>query len=106
MHILSEVQDYLKEVLSASRVKECYDLISYPELRINTDDKLLVACQEDHELAAVTTAIYQILVDNNLTTDQDAIESSVSEICTYFTSQDVHDKHRIPFYILVLDELI
>lgn len=106
MHTLSEVQDYLKEVLSASRIKECYDLISYPELRINTADKQWVACQQDHEIATVATAIHQILVDNNLTTDRDAIESNVSEICTFFTSQDVNDKHRIPFYILVLDKLI
>ena len=38
MYKLTEVQEYLKNILSAQRVEQCYKLISNPKERVNTED--------------------------------------------------------------------
>ena len=102
MHTLEKVQEYLKNLtISNARIKECYDLISNPEDRVNTADKKWVACEQDHEVSTVVDAIDEILDEKYSTSD---ISDAVSKTCTQF--KEVTHKHRIPFYVLVIDKLI
>lgn len=102
MHTLEEVQDYLKNLaISNDRIKECYDLISNPASRVNTEDEKWVACEQDHEKSTVVDATDEILDEKYSTSD---ILEAVTQTCEQFAK--VTHKHRIPFYVLVIDKLI
>lgn len=104
MYTLREVQDYLNELqsgLSNERIKQCYDLIDSPKTRVNTEDKQWVACEQDHEFSTVVNAIDEILNEKYSTTD---IMQAVTETCQHFSK--ISHKHRIPFYVIVIDKLI
>jgi len=102
MHTLKEVQEYLSNLsISKDRIKDCYDLIDYPISRVNTEDKKWVACQQGHEKSTVVDAIDEILDEKYLTSD---IQDAVTTTCKQF--EKVTHKHRIPFYVLVIDKLI
>ncbi len=102
MHTLEEVQDYLSNLsISNARIKECYDLISNPASRVNTEDEKWVACEQEHEKATVVEAIDEILDEKYSTSN---ILEAVTSTCSQFAK--VSHKHRIPFYVLVIDKLI
>ncbi len=108
MYKLTEVQEYLKNILSAQRVEQCYKLISNPKERVNTEDKKWVACEQEHELKTVVNAINKILEDDGhgLSNDQDVLLNIIEEICELFQKNGITNKPRIPFYVLVLDRVI
>ena len=102
MHTLEEVQEYLNKLsISNDRIKKCYDLISNPVLRVNTEDEKWVACEQDHEKNTVVDAIDKILDEKYEASD---ILDAVTSTCNQFAK--ITHKHRIPFYVLVLDKLI
>ena len=102
MHTLEDVQEYLKNLtISDTRIKKCYDLISNPASRVNTEDKKWVACHQDHEVSTVVDAIDKILDEKYATSD---MTDAVVKTCEQFNK--VTNKPRIPFYVLVIDKLI
>lgn len=102
MYKLEEVQEYLKELsITNVRIKECYNLISNPANKVNTEDKKWVACEQEHEKITVVDAIDDILDKKYATSN---ILDAVTSTCAQFAK--VSHKHRIPFYVLVIDKLI
>ena len=102
MYTLDEVQEYLSDLaITNDRIKECYDLIDDPKSRVNTEDKKWVACEQEHEKATVVDAIDEILDERYATS---VILEAVIATCKQF--ENVSHKHRIPFYVLVIDKLI
>ncbi len=91
MYKLTEVQEYLKNILSAQRVEQCYKLISNPKERVNTEDKKWVACEQEHELKTVVNAINKILEDDghDLSNDQDVLLNIIEEICELFQKNGI-----------------
>ncbi|MDX4026771.1 hypothetical protein NG782_10325 [Aliarcobacter cryaerophilus] len=108
MYKLTEVQEYLKNILSAQRVEQCYKLISNPKERVNTEDEQWVACEQEHELKTVLNAINEILEEDghDLLNHQDVLFNIIEEICELFQKNEITHKPRIPFYVLVLDRVI
>ena len=104
MYRFDEVQKYLANLMTGSRVKKCYDLISKPKLRVNTEDKKWVNCLKDHELESITNDIMVIL--NFESEKQLIVEKKVKEVCKIFSNRNAVNKHRIPFYVLVINQLI
>lgn len=102
MYELTKVQAYLKDLsITNERIKECYNLIDDPKSRVNTNDRKWVACEQDHEVRTVVAAMDEILNEKYTTS---AITTAVERTCNQF--KDVTHKHRIPFYVLVIDKLI
>lgn len=108
MYKLIEVQEYLKDILSAQRVEQCYKLISNPKERVSTEDEQWVACEQEHELKTVLNAINEILEDNalDLSNHQDILLDIIEDICEFFQKNRITHKPRIPFYVLVLNRVI
>ncbi len=114
MYEFSEVRKYLLwhfgAEISDNRIKQCYDLISNPAMRVNSDDKKWVAyTSQASENVTVVEAIRIILIDNLPSTQlplQFEIESAVNTVGELFEEQSIRNKPRIPFYVLVLNKLI
>lgn len=109
MYKLEEVQKYLAEVLSADRVKYLHEMISNPHLRVNSEDKKWVAyTTQASENQTVINAIKEILADHKIlwqTIKNDAIEA-IDKTGQMFENSNIKMKPRIPFYVLVLDQII
>lgn len=102
---LKEIQKYLINVIESNRVEKLYNLIQNIPGRVNTQDKRWVACiSQEQENTTVINAINEILKLNNLATiDKTLLHNSINDVCTFFQQNNIVDKPRIPFYILVLD---
>lgn len=100
MYKLEEVQKYLEELLTKERVKQCYSQITNPQQRVNSDDKKWVACSTEHEVESV----YVGLVDIAGSSTKEKVIDAIKKTCKQFDK--VTHKHRIPFYVLVLDKLL
>jgi predicted transcriptional regulator len=109
MYKLEEVQKYLAEILDANRIKYLHEMISNPHLRVNSEDKKWVAyTTQASENQTVINAIKEILADHKIlwqTIKDDAIEA-IDKTGQMFESSNIKMKHRIPFYVLVLDQII
>ncbi|MDY0050906.1 MAG: hypothetical protein RBR65_00070 [Aliarcobacter sp.] len=107
MYELDKVKTYLRNVLSAQRVEQCYNLISNPFNRVNDKDKQWVAyvTQASEDITAVN-AIEEILNENGYKRTREIIIETINEVGDFFVSCEEKYKPRIPFYILALDKLI
>jgi hypothetical protein len=107
MHELKDVQEYLKKLsISDERIEQCYNLISEPERRVDDPDEQWVACTEDHELDTAYKAVKKILLKYDSTIDATSIKNSRDRTCEQFKKVNLKMKHRIPFYVLMIDKLI
>lgn len=113
IHTLSDVKKYLKDnsfSITDDRIEKCYNFISNPENRVNSDDKQWVAITQDSEKKTVVDAIKKILDDNSTRYSDDTIMEqitiAVNEIGRLFQSKGIVKKPRIPFYVLVLHKLL
>lgn len=108
MYELEEVKKYLKDILDEDRIEQCYNLITNPELRVNTRDKKWVACEQSSELTRVFNAICEILNinENERNNLQDSFMEIIQDVCLQFVNWQETFKPRIPFYVLVLDKII
>ena len=108
-YLLGDVQDYLKDILTPSRIDELYSMISNPEVRVNSNDKKWVAyTTQASENKTVFDAIREILGDNQVVWAMKKLNviAAIDKVGTMFESDDVKMKPRIPFYILVLDFVV
>ena len=109
---LDEIIQYFDEKISTldeERIKKLYKLISNPHLRVNSNDKQWVAYNtQASEDNTVVNAICEILDYSKLKciTKQDDIINAVDNTGELFNGLAIQMKPRIPFYILVLDELV
>lgn len=104
---LSEIQNYLSNTdMSRARIEECYNLITSPCDRVNTEDEQWVACEQEHERLTVYDAIESILTNAGYNVSSSNITQAVQEVCSLFEESSVTNKPRIVFYVLVLDQLI
>jgi len=109
MYKLEEVQEFLDNVLDSDRVEELYEMISNPHLRVNSKDKKWVAyVTQASEDQTVVDAIKEILAKHQIAWQiikDDAIEA-INKTGNMFVESDIKMKPRIPFYVLVLDQII
>ncbi len=107
MYKLQEVQDYLKKLkITEERIEECYNLIPDPEERVNDQDEMWVACTVDHEKSSAYKAIKKIVNSFDTTITDQSIKDSRDVTCDQFKNLKLRMKHRIPFYVIMLDKLI
>jgi len=109
MYKLEEVQIYLKNILDADRVEELYNMISNPHLRVNDDDKKWVAyTTQASENKTVVDAMKEILATKQFLwiVMKDKVIDAINKTGELFEENDIKKKHRIPFYVLVLDQLV
>ena len=109
---LEEIIAYFDEYLNTldeERIEELYNLISSPHVRVNDQDKQWVAfVTQATEDKTVYDAICKIL-DHSITNcilKRNKIENAINATGEYFQAQEIKMKPRIPFYIMVLDELV
>lgn len=114
MHELEDVQEYIDDKFSGlydeDRVEYLYKKISNPHLRVKTRDELWVAyiTQASEDTTAVN-AIRKILNIDDFDwrlKEKERVEKIIDEVGDQFALLRITHKTRIPFYILVLDELI
>lgn len=112
MYKLNEIIEFFHEELgiidSDERIEEMYDLISNPHLRVNDDDKQWVAfSSEDSENKTVEDAMKEILDYGDFTWEinKDNVVDKISKVGNIFIENNIKMKPRIPFYIMVLDEI-
>lgn len=107
MYTLKEVQKYLKKLkITDERIEECYKLIPNPEERVDDQDEMWVACTQDHEKSTAYKAIKKICNSFDTTITDQSIKDSRDTTCTQFKKVNLRMKHRIPFYVIMLDKLI
>jgi len=108
MTTLSEIENYLKDLdITKSRIKLCYDIIPNKERRVDDADEMWVACAtQDHENDTAYKAIKKIINTYDSTISNEDIKNSRDRVCKQFKKVKIKNKHRIPFYILMLDKLI
>jgi len=112
MYELNEIIEFFHEKLdgiySDERIEEMYELISDPHLRVNDDDKQWVAfSSQDLENKTVEDAMKEILGYGNFrwSIEKDNIVAKINKVGNIFIENNIKMKPRIPFYIMVLDEL-
>lgn len=109
MYKLDEVQKYLKNVMKADRVEELYNMIPNPQVRVNSDDKKWVAyTTQASENKTVVDAMKEILAIKQFlwTIKEDQVIAAIDKVGEMFESSEIKMKPRIPFYVLVLDQLV
>lgn len=109
---LEDVENYIKNVLGVRitkiRLIHLYNMISNPQVRVNTRDKQWVAITQPYEISTVLDAIKQIVNTPNLkdSSFENTIIEAINEVGSIFSAKNIKDKHRIPFYVLVLDNIL
>jgi hypothetical protein len=110
---LEDIIKYFNEklhVLEEERIEELYNLISNPHLRVNAKDKQWVAfVTQATEDTTVYDAICKILnkySELDCALGVEDINNAVNQTGEYFQLLKITHKPRIPFYIMVLDELV
>ncbi len=107
MHELEDVQEYLNKLsISDERIEQCYNLISTPERRVDDPDEQWVACTEKHELDTAYKAVKKIVLQYDSTIDDLSIKDARDRTCKQFKKVSFKMKHRIPFYVVMIDKLI
>lgn len=107
MHELEDVQEYLEKLsISNDRIEQCYDLISVPEKRVDDPDEKWVACSQDHEKDTAYRAVKKIVTAFDSTIDNASIKDARDRTCKQFKDVKTKMKHRIPFYVVMIDKLI
>lgn len=113
MYKLNEVLKFFKIELSMvndDRFTELYNMISNPHVRVNDNDKQWVAyVTQDSENKTVEDAMEAILDVNAIDwilTEEKKVKEAIKTTGNIFISNNIKDKPRIPFYILVLHILV
>lgn len=113
MYKLDEVLEFFKNELGAEndeRITELYNMISNPHLRVNDNDKQWVAyVTQDSENKTVEDAMKAILDVNAIDwilTEEKKVKEAIKTTGNLFINNGIKNKPRIPFYIMVLDELV
>lgn len=107
MHELEDVQDYLSNLsITNDRIEYCYDLIPEPEKRVDDLDEKWVACLQDHEKDTAYKAVKKIVIKYDSTINDESIKDARDRTCKQFKKVNTKMKHRIPFYVLMIDKLI
>ena len=109
MYELKEVQEYLKNSLDKDRVEKLYNMISNPHLRVNSEDKKWVAYStQASENKTVEDAMKEILATNQSLwiVMKDTVIDAIDRTGKMFEESDIKMKPRIPFYVLVLNQLV
>lgn len=112
MYELNEILEFFHEKLdriySDERIEEMYELISNPHIRVNDNNKQWVAfSSKDSENKTVEDAMKEILGygDFRWSIEKDNIVAQINKVGNIFIENNIKMKPRIPFYIMVLDEL-
>lgn len=108
-YLLKDVQVYLESILTPLRIDELYKMIPNISVRINDPDKKWVAyTTQASENKTVVEAIRNILGIKEFLwiIKKDQVVEAINKVGTIFESHEVKMKPRIPFYILVLDQLV
>ena len=112
MYKLNEIIEFFHdeelEIISDERIEEMYNLISNPDIRVNDDDKQWVAfSSQNSEVETVGEAIKEILGydDFRWFIKKDNIVAKINKVGNIFIENNIKMKPRIPFYIMVLNEL-
>lgn len=105
MYRLNEVKEFLEEfAITDEKIEKLYKMISNPQNRVNSDDKQWVATTSENEKATVYSAIETILDDSKIVYSSSYVVQAFEVV-----SEDLkhlNKKPRIPFYILMLDQLV
>lgn len=105
MYKLDEIKEFLKEfTITDKRIEKLYEMISNPQNRVNSDDKQWVATTSESERTTVYSAIETILDDSKISYLSSSVVAAFKVV-----SEDLerlNKKPRIPFYILMLDQLV
>lgn len=113
LYKLNEVKKFFENeinVINEEQIETLYNKISNPYLRVNDDDKQWVAyVTQDSENETVEKAIKEILGISEeiwLSSYQRKVKEAIKIVGNVMIEKNIHNKPRIPFYILVLDEII
>ena len=111
LHSLSKVQDCLKGELALNRIEKLYNMISNPDIRVNSDDKRWVAyTTQASENTTVVEAMKEILEREveqfHWKLYRETVIEAIDRVGEKFEHDNIKMKPRIPFYVLVLDQLI
>lgn len=97
-------------VIEVERIETLYNRISNPHLRVNDKDKQWVAyVTQDSENYTVENAIKEILNISDmrwLLTYEKDVKEAIKIVGNVMIERGIHNKPRIPFYILVLNEIV
>ena len=105
MYKLDEVKEFLKEfTITDKRIEKLYEMISNPQDRVNSDDKQWVATTSESERATVYSAIETILDDSKISYSSSFVLDAFKVVSKDL--EHLNKKPRIPFYILMLDQLV
>jgi len=105
--IIEYFNEKLQHILDEERIEELYNLISNPQLRVNSEDKQWVAfATQATEDTTVHDAIRKILSEANCASVVEDINNAINLTGEYFQALNITHKPRIPFYIMVLNELV
>ncbi|CAA6807002.1 MAG: Unknown protein [uncultured Sulfurovum sp.] len=94
--------------IKEDRIKEMYNLISNPHLRVNDTDKQWVADTiQESEVTTIANVIKEIFNYSRFawTKEEDKVIHAIHQVGTIFSHNKITIKPRIPFYIIVLDKL-
>lgn len=103
---IEEVIKFLKNNnfdINEINIKKKFNSIDNIEQRVNTPDKQWVACEQTHEVTTVVNAIKHIISPAKPTNP--TVEEVVETTCEEFQSKNIDKKPRIPFYVVVLNNL-
>jgi hypothetical protein len=112
MYELDKIIQYFDEKISTieeERIKQLYNFISNPHVRVNSSDKQWVAYDsQPSEDKTVLKAICEILDYGTFRCQikEDDIVNAINNTGELFDGLGIRMKPRIPFYILVLNELV
>jgi|GEM_PF-6804252 len=113
LYKLNDVKEFFSNeinVISEERIEFLYNKISNPHLRVNDDDKQWVAyVTQDSENETVEKAIKEILDITDfrwMLNVQKDVQQAIKNVGNLMIEKNIHNKPRIPFYILVLDEIV
>ncbi|WP_428737428.1 hypothetical protein [Sulfurimonas sp.] len=114
MYKLDEVKQYIEENIKGffeyDKIEPLYNMISNPEKRVNDDDKKWVAyvtqASEDRTVVNAMKEILEIEEVDWILTEKKKVIEAVDKVGEIFINLDIEMKPRIPFYVLVLNELV
>lgn len=113
MYELEEVTQYIKDNIEGfyeyDRIEPLYNMISNPQVRVNSKDKQWVAYKtQASEDNTVVEAMKEILdyKEFRWIIEKENVIEAVNSVGDIFSNLGITHKPRIPFYILVLSELV
>jgi hypothetical protein len=114
MYELDEVKQYIEEHIKSfseyDKIEPLYNMISNPAKRVNDDDKKWVAyvtqASEDTTVINAMKEILEIEEIDWIVREKEEVIEAVNAVGKVFTDLNIKMKPRIPFYVLVLNELV